>query len=98
MFVVEAQAEIAAPPQVVYEVLTALDDYGSWSSMLRYLGGNLALGQRLRLRLEAPGAPAYSFSPTVTRLEPGKAFGWLAVTGVRGLFDGEHTFVLEALG
>lgn len=39
--------------------------------------------------------PNYSFSPTVVDLRPNERYAWLGTTGVRGLFDGEHSFELE---
>jgi hypothetical protein len=36
--------------------------------------------------------------PTVLEAEPNRTFRWLGRLFVPGLFDGEHHFVLEALG
>ena len=37
-----------------------------------------------------------TFKPTVLTANPGRELRWLGVLGVRGVFDGEHSFVLSA--
>jgi hypothetical protein len=38
------------------------------------------------------------FNPVVTAANPGREFSWLGRLGVRGIFDGAHSFVLQDLG
>jgi hypothetical protein len=97
MFVVQAEIEIDAPAPVVWAVLTHMEAYGAWSSMLHYRGGALAEGSTIQLRLSLPNGPSYSFAPRVIALEPERRFAWRATTGLRGIFDGEHSFELTPL-
>ncbi len=41
--------------------------------------------------------PRYNFAPRVIVLQPEQRFTWRAITGVRGIFDGEHSFELAPL-
>lgn len=38
------------------------------------------------------------FKPTVTQVEPSHRLEWLGTLGVRGIFDGRHSFTLQPLG
>ncbi len=97
MFVVQAETEIDAPAAVVWAVLTDMEAYDAWSTMLHYRGGALAEGGTIQLRLSLPNGPSYNFAPRVIALEPERRFTWRATTGVRGIFDGEHSFELAPL-
>jgi hypothetical protein len=97
MFVVQAETEINAPAAVVWAVLIDMEAYDAWSTMLHYRGGALAEGSTIQLRLSLPNGPSYSFAPRVIALEPERRFTWRAVTGLRGIFDGEHSFELTPL-
>lgn len=96
VYLVEHSIDIAAPPLLVFDVLTTIRDWPAWSTML--VGsepGRLEVGTRLALGLRTPQA-SYDFSAVVTALEPGVAFEWLARTGLPGVFDGRHGFELAA--
>lgn len=97
MFVVQAETEIDAPAAVVWAVLTDMEAYDAWSTMLHYRGGALAEGGTIQLRLNLPNGPSYTFAPRVIALEPERRFAWRATTGLRGIFDGEHSFELSPL-
>jgi hypothetical protein len=92
-----AEQEIDAPPERVWEVLTAFETFGSWNPFIVSIEGDQTVGSRLRVRLQPPGGRGTTFRPTVTLNEPGRAFGWLGHLGVPGLFDGAHRFELEGL-
>jgi hypothetical protein len=94
---IEHQIDIAASPERVYDVLTRTTEWPEWSTMLQFRGGVLALGESVRLGLRTETA-SYDFTARITALEPGRAFEWLARTGLPGLFDGRHRFELSPLG
>lgn len=96
-FEVRATTEIDAPIEVVWRVLTDLPRYAEWSTLLKYEGGELAVGAHLRLRLELPGGGGYAFAPEVLVLDAPTHFAWVGRTGIKGVFDGEHHFRLRAL-
>lgn len=97
MFEIQAETEIDAPTAVVWAVLTDLSAYRVWSTMLHYRGGTLSDGGTVQLRLELPNGLSYDFAPQVIALQPERRFAWRAITGVRGIFDGEHSFELAPL-
>lgn len=98
MLTIEATTTIDAAPEQVWAVLTDADGYADWSSMLHVVDGTFGPDARPTLRLELPDGPSYEFRPTIIAFEPPRRLTWRAVTGVRGLFDGTHTFELTSLG
>lgn len=90
------EIDIEAPPEIVWDILTDLDEYGDWNPFITSAVGSLAVGERLTIRLEPPGGRAMTFSPTITVMETGHALEWLGRLGMPGIFDGRHRFELEA--
>lgn len=92
----ETQIDITAPPETVWGILTDLEAYSDWNPFVVSAEGNVAVGERLTNRMQPPGSRAMTFKPTVTAVEPGKKFEWLGHLIVPGIFDGRHSFELEA--
>jgi len=108
-FEIRATTTISASVSAVWQTLTEVENYHAWSSMLHYElqdqnelqgqsgGSTIALGDTLSLRLTLPQGADYSFSPKVVAFEAEHIFTWRATTLFQGIFDGEHSFVLEPL-
>ena len=94
-FEVRADILIDAPPRLVWQVLTDMKGYAIWNDQLAFLGGQPSKGERVRLRLSVGGADPYEFTPLINHWVPGKTIGWIARTGMPGIFDGEHLFELQ---
>ena len=90
--------EIPATPEQVWAMLVDTAAYPAWNPFITKLSGELAAGQRLEVRIAPPGGRAMTFRPTVTRVEAGRRLEWLGTMGLKGIFDGRHTFTLESLG
>jgi hypothetical protein len=90
------EVEIAAPPDVVWDVLTDLDRYAEWNPFVREAAGRADVGARLELLIQPVGGRAMAFRPVVTAAERGRRFAWLGrLWGVPGLFEGAHRFDLS---
>jgi hypothetical protein len=96
MKVIEHSIEIAATPEVVWEVLTDVDSYGEWNPFLTMARAPTAVGDRLTVTIR-PGRRKMTFRPTVTVFEPGRDISWLGRLIAPGIFDGAHTLALEPL-
>jgi hypothetical protein len=90
--------EIDAAPGAVWSVLTDTAAFPSWNPFIRRLEGELREGGKLVVRIQPPGGRAMTFKPTVLSAVPAREVRWLGRLFVPGLFDGEHTFLLEDYG
>ncbi|MBA2782619.1 MAG: SRPBCC domain-containing protein [Rubrobacteraceae bacterium] len=92
-----SEIEIDAPAKHVWELLTDFASYPQWNPFIRSISGQPAPGERLQARLEPPGGRAMTFRPKVLTAEPNRELRWLGHLLVPGVFDGEHSFTIEAL-
>lgn len=97
MKVLHTEIEIDAPAERVWRVLTNLAAYTEWNPFVRCADGEVKVGARLRVSIEPPGGRGMSFRPTVLVADPDRELRWLGRLWVPGLFDGEHSFVIEPL-
>jgi hypothetical protein len=88
--------DIDATPQAVWDVLTDFPTYGVWNPFMDRAEGTAEVGAKLLVHV-APngGRRGMTFKPTVLVATPARELRWLGKLGVGGLFDGEHSFVLD---
>jgi hypothetical protein len=87
--------DIDATPDAVWAVLSDLPAYPSWNPFIREVGGELAAGERLDVRMQPEGGRAMRFRPTVLSAKPGRELRWRGRLVAPGVFDGEHRFAIE---
>jgi len=93
----EAEIDIEATPDEVWQALTAFEAFGEWNPFLTSIEGNAVKGETLKVRFEPPGGKGANMRPTVTQAEPGRVLAWLGrLFGIPGLFDGAHRFAMDA--
>lgn len=95
---IRASVDIAAPPDRVWSVLTDVSEYAAWNRFMPSIVGDLQEGCHIDVRACPPRGPNLRFRATVMEVEPSRELRWLGRLGVRGLFDGDHRFVVEDLG
>ncbi|HOZ50700.1 MAG TPA: SRPBCC domain-containing protein [Chitinophagaceae bacterium] len=95
---IKTEILIHASCQKVWSVLTNINDYPNWNPFITSFVGELKIGNKIKARLQPPGAQGMTFTPTILTLEPNKEFKWLGHLWVPGLFDGEHSFTLQEMG
>jgi hypothetical protein len=92
------EIEINASAERVWRVLTDFAAYPKWNPFVRRGDGEVRVGARLHLHIQPTGGKGMSFRPTVLVAEPNRELQWLGHLWLPGLFDGEHSFVIEPLG
>lgn len=92
---IHTEVTIAAPAERVWRILLDFAAYPEWNPLIPEARGAPQVGERLAIRMAPPGGRAMTIRPRVTLLEPGRLFQWTGHLGIRGLFDGTHTFELE---
>jgi hypothetical protein len=85
---------VRAKPSAVWALLTNAAEFPSWNSTVTGIEGEIALGQKLALRVSA--APGRVFKPKVTAFEPEKRMVWS--DGAAPMFKGVRTFTVTPKG
>ncbi len=91
------EIEIEASAERVWAVLVDFASYSQWNPFIRSAVSVPQQGARLQIVIQPSGGKAMRFSPVVLAAEAGRELRWLGRFLVPGLFDGEHSFIIEPL-
>jgi hypothetical protein len=80
---------IAAAPDRIWSLLTDAADFPRWNSTVTSIGGTIALGEKLTLRVPTSER---TFTPEVTDFVDARRMVWS--DGMAPMFRGERTFTL----
>jgi len=94
MKLLETEIQIAAGPEVVWKLLTDLEQYPEWNPFIKNAEGQVKEGQNLMVRIAPPNAKEMVFKPTVTAVSENSEFSWLGSLLLPGIFDGRHIFTI----
>ena len=92
---IETEIEIGAPASVVWKELADTEAYGYWNPFVRRISGKLEAGEHLEVTIGANGNSPMDFTPEVLVAEENEELRWVGRLGFKGVFDGEHYFILE---
>ena len=84
------RCEIHAAPERIWALLTDAERFPTWNSTVTSIGGKIALGEKLAIKV--PLDPKRTFSPKVTRFEENREMEWS--DGFAPMFKGVRTFTL----
>ncbi len=87
---IKTQISIDATPEKVWQILTDFDKYPDWNPFILSLTGVMETGQKINIKLAD-----MSFNPTILKFEKNKEMRWIGKLLFKGLFDGEHSFIIE---
>ena len=79
----------------VWEVITHFEDFPSWNPFIRRATGEIKVGARLEVFIQASGTKGMIFKPRVLKVDPSHELRWLGRLRLPWLFDGEHALVIE---
>jgi uncharacterized protein YndB with AHSA1/START domain len=91
----EASADIAAPPDRIWSILTDGAGWSTWDSGVDAVEGRIAPGETITIRSKA--APGRAFPVKVTTFEPGSKLVFSGGMPL-GLFKGVRTYTLSPRG
>jgi len=86
---IKTSIRIQAPASKVWEVLTDFEAYQAWNPFIQSLTGEVKVNSRIKVDL-----PGMTFRPKVLAFEPNKELRWIGNLLFKGIFDGEHRFLL----
>ncbi|MEE2733333.1 MAG: SRPBCC domain-containing protein [Pseudomonadota bacterium] len=87
--------DINAPAEQVWAILVDNSAYAEWNPYHVRVNGTIAVGNTLDLQIHKPNGDSVLIQPSVMRLEPLRELTWGG--GIRGIFFGEHVFLLEPI-
>ncbi|MDZ8032331.1 SRPBCC domain-containing protein [Nostoc sp. DedSLP04] len=91
------EIEIQASDEQVWNLLTDFASFPHWNLFIRQISGLLSEGAQLTVHFQPPGRDIVTFRPTVITVEPNRKLRWLWHFLIPGLFDVEHSFIIEPL-
>lgn len=94
---IETSVLINASAERVWNLLMDAPAYPEWNPFIQQLEGTLAKGETIKAKIQPPGKQAMIFKPIVLVCDTNKEFRWIGKLMIKGLFDGEHFFKLEAI-
>lgn len=95
---IETEIIINAPVNQVWEILKNFSEYPKWNPFILKMAENKKMDNSLSVMIKSGENKKMEFQPIVLKDEFEKEFRWLGHLFVKGLFDGEHYFILEKQG
>lgn len=95
---IETQITVEAPPTRIWQILTDFPAMHSWNPFIRSISGAPTPGNRLSVQIAPPDRAAMTFNPTILVADRERELRWIGTIIARGVFAGEHYFVLQPLG
>ncbi|WP_341529630.1 SRPBCC domain-containing protein [Nostoc sp. UHCC 0302] len=92
------EVEIAAKAEKVWSILTNFNDYINWNPFIVKAEGKIHQGAKITIHVQPPGLKSMVFNPTIIKTEENRTLVWEGKFILPGMFDGEHTYIIEELG
>jgi len=93
----QTQIDIAAPPSLVWAILSDFRTYQRWNPLMRGVLGRPASGANVEIRLSSPPGVDVKVRSTVVRMSEPREIRLRDHFAVPGLFNSERRFRIEAL-
>lgn len=94
---IQTEVVINASAFKVWRVLMDFEAYPKWNPFIRQVTGAALPGQQLMIELNLVGH-TITFRPTILTVKPERELRWIGRLFIPGVFDGEHSFIIEPQG
>lgn len=94
---IETKIVISAPIDLVWNKLIDFENHPNWNPFIKHISGNLSKNSKLQVHISPNGDKLFKFNPIVISYDPPFEFKWLGKFFIKGLFDGEHYFILNKI-
>ncbi|WP_158236038.1 SRPBCC domain-containing protein [Hydrogenovibrio sp. SC-1] len=91
---IRTSVEIDAPKEEVYKILADLDSYPNWNPYHRKVVGKFEEGAELKIFVLRPDGKEVEVPPHMMRIVENQEITWGG--GIKGIFYGVHSFILES--
>lgn len=92
---IKTEIEIDAPAAEVWKELANTSAYPEWNPFVRSISGELEVGEKLQVTVGADDSTQMDFTPDVLVASENEELRWVGRLGFKGIFDGEHYFILK---
>ena len=93
---IKTEIQIAAPPAIVWQILTDLEFYKDWNPFIQSMSGTAAVGEKIGATLHPIHLEtSHSFKVTVLVADEKREFRWLGKLVSPAIMGGEQFFQLE---
>jgi hypothetical protein len=96
-FKISTECLINAPIDIVWKILTNFEDYKNWNPFIVDISGELQQGNQIKVTIQNDRSSKMSFNPVILENQENKELKWRGKLIIKGLFDGEHQFLLEQI-
>ncbi|MEP3196293.1 MAG: SRPBCC domain-containing protein [Lentilitoribacter sp.] len=95
---IESEIEIAAPLDKVWQVVTDIEKWSDFNSVINASTGIVSLGSAhtVTMRGENPGEVGPQYASKIISFDEGKSYRWRAVMGAGIIFTNDKVFELQA--
>lgn len=90
---IKTAIQIQGSPKQVWDVLMDFAQYPSWNPFVLSIQGKPIQGETLNVQIDG-----FKLSPKVLECKANQSFKWLGHLWIKGLFDGEHQFMIDDNG
>lgn len=94
---IESSIIINQSVEKVWSELMNFEDYPQWNPFIRQINGNSKVNGFLEIHLDIGREKQSVFKPEVIVNNMAREFRWLGRLWTKGIFDGEHFFILKSL-
>lgn len=94
---IKTEITIDAPVGKVWSILMDHKSYPDWNPFIKKISGSTTVGNNLQVTVQGQGNDPMDFTPEVLVNEDNLEFRWVGKLGIKGIFDGEHYFLLEEI-
>ena len=92
---IATEIEIAAPASAVWSQMADTEGHATWNPLMKHMSGELTVGEKLDVTIQSQDNAPMSFKPLVLVSEEDQELRWVGRLGFKGIFDGEHYFIME---
>ncbi len=93
---IQTEIIINSPVSKVWNTLMDFEKYADWNPFVQ-IKGEAKKGAQLENTMNIEGQKPQTFKPTILECKSEEEFRWEGHLFVKGLFDGEHYFLLESI-
>ena len=90
MYNIKTSIIIKSTPEKVWGVLTDFKKYANWNPFIRSIKGEMNVGKNIQIELGG-----MKFQPKLLAYQKKKELRWIGKLLFKGLFDGEHSFLIN---